>query len=215
MSDCCDPGVYRHLFNSKEAKRSVKGYRKKGLDPMAAAIVDFLSSEGVAGMELLEVGGGIGAIEIELFKHGLEKAINIELSAGYDETAAALAAEEGVTDRIQRRIGDFVEIQDEVQPADIVLANRVVCCYPFMERMMSAFVSKTGKYLALVYPREKWYVRSGLKIAELFLRIRGCGFRPYVHPVSEIERIAEEGGLHVRHRDSTAIWQAMVWERAA
>lgn len=215
MSDCCDPVPYRRLFNSKEAKRSIKRYRKKGLEPMAASMVDFLASEGVEGLGMLEVGGGIGAIEIELFKHGVAAATNVELSSGYDVAASELADEEGVADRIDRRIGDFVEIQDEIDRADIVLANKVLCCYPFFERMMSAFVSKTGKYLALVYPRERWWVKLGLKLGEAFLRIRGCGFRAFVHPADEIERIARSGGLTVRHRDLSPMWQAVVWERAA
>lgn len=215
MSDCCDPIPYRRFFNSKEAQRSVKNYRKKGLEPMAESMVSFLASEDVEGLGMLEVGGGIGAIEIELFKHGVSHAVNVEMSAGYDLAASTLAAEEGVADRIDRRIGDFVELVDEIAPADIVLANKVVCCYPFYEKMMSAFVSKTGRYLALVFPREKWWVRTGLKVGEIWLRFRGCGFRAFVHPVDQIERIAADAGLEVRHRDSSRVWQAIVWERAA
>lgn len=214
MADCCDPAIYRRLFNSKEAKRSIRRYRKKGLGPLSMSMIDFLDSQGIEGLELLEVGGGIGVLEIELLNRGVASVVNVELSSGYEGVAAELAESEGVSDRIERRIADFVEVQDDVAPADIVLANAVICCYPFMEKMMSAFVSKTGKYLALVFPREKWWVKSGLGIGQLFLRIRGCGFRAFVHPVDEIERIAEEGGLVARHRYTTPVWQAVVWERA-
>ncbi len=215
MSDCCDPVPYRRLFNSKDAQRSLRNYRKKGLDPMASSMVSFLASEGVQGLDLLEVGGGIGAIEIELLKHGVATATNVELSSGYDAVATELAYEEGVADRIERRVGDFVEMADEFATTDIVLANKVVCCYPFMERMMSAFVSRTGRYLALVFPRERWWVKAGLTLGQLWLRLRRCGFRAFVHPVDEIERIAANGGLVVRHRDNTAIWHSVVWERTA
>ncbi|MDX1467806.1 MAG: class I SAM-dependent methyltransferase [Acidimicrobiia bacterium] len=215
MSDCCDPVPYRRLFNSKEADRVLKRYRKKPLKPMTSGLVEFLESEGIQGLELLEVGGGIGWFQIELLKRGVASAVNVELSSGYDEVAAALAAEEGVSDRIERRVGDFVEIQSAVSPADIVLANAVICCYPFMERMMSALVSKTGRYLVLVFPRERWWVKAALRLGELWLRLRGCGFRAFVHPVEDIERIADEDGLLARHRDNTFNWQAVIWERAA
>ena len=215
MPDCCDPGPYRRIFDSKEAKRKVKNYRKKGLGPMSSGMVDFLVSEDVAGLNMLEVGGGIGAIEIELLKAGVTSAVNVELSAGYDVAANALAREEGVEERIERKIGDFVEIQDEVDRADIVVLIAVVCCYPWMEKMMSAVVSKTGTYLALVFPREKWWVKLGFRMGDLFLSLRGCDLKGYVHPVDEIERIAEDAGLVARHRDSTAVWQAVVWERIA
>ena len=215
MSDCCDPSPYRRFFNRKEAGRKFRRYRKKGLEPMATSMVDFLVSEGVEGANMLEVGGGIGAIEIELLKRGVSSAVNVELSAGYDEAADELAAKEGVAGQIERKIGDFVELQDEIDPADIVVLNKVVCCYPWMDRMMAAATSKTGKYLALVFPREKWWVKFGLRTGDFFLSLRGCEFRAFVHPVDEIERIAADAGLVVRHRDNTAIWQAVVWERAA
>lgn len=215
MSDCCDPSPYRHFFNRKEAGRKIRQYRKKGLEPMATSMVDFLVSEGVESANLLEVGGGIGAIEIELLKKGVTSAVNVELSAGYDEAADELAAQEGVADRIERKIGDFVEVQDEIDPADIVVLNKVVCCYPFMERMMGAATSKTGKYLAVVFPREKWSNRLMFGIGNRFFKLRGCAFQSFVHPVDEIERVASEAGLQVRHRDNTVVWQAVVWERAA
>ena len=215
MTECCDPSPYRRFFNSKEARRKVRNYRKKGLDPMATSMVDFLVSEGVDGADMLEVGGGVGAIEIELLKAGVASAVNVELSAGYDVAAAALAREEGVEERIERKIGDFVEVQDEVARADIVVLNKVVCCYPWMDRMMGAATSKAGKYLALVFPRERWWVKLGLRTGDFFLSLRGCEFRAFVHSVGEIERIAEDAGLVVRHRDSTAVWQAVVYERVA
>ena len=215
MSDCCDPGPYRHFFNRKEARRKIRQYRKKGLEPMATSIVDFLVSAEVEGLDMLEVGGGIGTIEIELLKKGVTSAVNVELSAGYDEAADELAAQEGVADQIERKIGDFVEVQDEVDPADIVVLNKVVCCYPFMERMMGAAALKTGKYLAVVFPRETWWNTLMFGTADRFLKLRGCAFKSFVHPVDEIERVASEAGLQVRHRDNNVVWQAVVWERAA
>ena len=215
MSDCCDPSPYRHFFNRKEARRKIRQYRRKGLDQMATSMVDFLVSEGVDGANMLEVGGGIGAIEIELLKKGVSSAVNVELSAGYDEAADELAAKEGVAGQIERKIGDFVELQDEIDPADIVVLNKVVCCYPLMKRMMGAATSKTGKYLAVVFPREKWWNKLMFGLGDRFLKLRGCAFQSFVHPVDEIERVASGAGLVVRHRDNTTVWQAVVWERAA
>ena len=127
VSDCCDPAPYRRFFNRKEAERNVRAYRRKGLDPMASSMVDYLKSRDLRGADLLEVGGGVGAIQIDLLKAGLDRSVNVELSSGYDEAAHQLAAEEGVEDRITRHVGDFVENQDEFESADVVLMNRVVC----------------------------------------------------------------------------------------
>ena len=130
MSNCCDPTPYRRFFNRKEATRNVRSYRRRGLDPMASSMVDYLLSTGIDGTTILEVGGGVSAVQIELLKAGAASSLNIELSSGYDEAAQALAEEEGLEDRMARRIGDFVELQHDLEPMDIVVMNRVVCCYP-------------------------------------------------------------------------------------
>ncbi len=215
MSDCCDPTPYRRFFNRKEADRNVRSYRKRGLDPIAKGMVDFLVSGGVEGADVLEVGGGVGAVQIELLKAGAANTVNAELSSGYEDAALKLAKEEGVEDRITRRLGDFVETRDDFEPADIVVMNRVVCCYPWMEKLMGAAVAKTGKYLALVFPREKWWVKSGLGMGNGFMALRGCDFRAFVHPVDQIEAVATRAGLDVRHAENNFIWQALVLERVS
>ncbi|MCH7901051.1 MAG: SAM-dependent methyltransferase, partial [Acidobacteria bacterium] len=72
---------------------------------MASSMVDFLVSRGVEGADVLEVGGGVGAIQVELFKSGVAKSVNVELSAGYEDAARSLAKAEGVEDRVTRRLG--------------------------------------------------------------------------------------------------------------
>jgi len=215
MSDCCDPVPYRRFFNRKEAARNVKAYRQKGLDSMASSMVDFLKSRNLEGADLLEVGGGIGAIQIELLKAGLDKSVNVELSSGYDDAAHMLAEEEGVEERITRHTGDFVERQDQIESADVVVMNRVICCYPWMERMMGAAVGKANRYLALVFPREKWWVKFGRMIANASFALRKCEFRSFVHSPDAIESVATDAGFVVAYADNSLLWQALVLERAA
>ena len=182
---------------------------------MASSMVNFLKSKDLEGADLLEVGGGIGAIQIELLKAGLEKTVNVELSSGYDDAAHVLAEEEGVEDRITRHIGDFVERQDQIENADVVVMNRVVCCYPWMERMMGAAVGKADRYLALVFPREKWWVKFGLASGNGWMALRRCDFRAFVHSPDAIESVATDAGFVVVHADNNIFWQALVLERAA
>ncbi len=191
----------------------MRAYRKKGLDPMASSMVNYLASQDVAGARVLEVGGGVGAIQLELLKAGVAETVNVELSAGYEDAWKRLAEEEGVEDRITRHLGDFVEYQHDFEPADIVVMNRVVCCYPWMERLMEAAVTKTDRYLALTFPREMWWVKAGLGMGNGFTAVRRCDFRAFVHPVAEIESVVTSSGFVVRHTDGNLIWQALVLER--
>jgi len=215
MSDCCDPIPYRRFFNTKEANRRLKNYRKRGLDARATDIVDYLKTQDLAGSDVLEIGGGVGDLQVELLKAGAGKAINVELSDAYEDVAIQLAEDEGFGDRMTRQFGDFVDVQDELESADIVVLNRVVCCYPFMERMMNAAVSKTDKHLGLVFPRGRWWTRTFFGLGNKYWAVRSCDFRGFVHPPDEIEKVATDNGFVVRHRSNDLTWQAVVFEKVA
>ena len=67
LSDCCTPKGYRTIFSEKSTQSEAKRYRRKGLDMLSRRIAELVKARGVEGRTLLDVGGGIGAIEIELF----------------------------------------------------------------------------------------------------------------------------------------------------
>jgi magnesium-protoporphyrin O-methyltransferase len=211
--NCCDPVPYRRLFNSKEAKRRFRKFRKKGLDARAADLVAYLKTRGIDGMSLLEVGGGIGEIQVALLASGVTRAVDVELSDAYADLKASLAEENGVGDRIERHIGDFVELAPGLAPTDLVILNRVICCYPFMSKMMEAATGRTQRFLGMVFPREKWWTQAGLWVGNRWLNLRQCGFQAFVHSVQGIEEAAGDRGLQVVHRSQDWLWHSMVFER--
>ena len=213
MSDCCDPIAYRRFFNTRDARRRLRRYQKDGLDPLAKSMVEYLSSQDIAGTRVLEVGGGLGDLQVELLKAGVGHATNVELSAGYEKTAKEMIAAAGLTDRMTRHLGDFVEDQDKFESADIVVLNRVVCCYPWMDRMMSAATSKTTRYLGLAFPKEKWFMKTAIGLGNTFMAATRCDFRAFVHSVDEIDSIATNAGMTVAHTAENIGWQAVVYER--
>lgn len=214
MSECCNPSGYEQLFSSKEARRSLRGYDKKGLNKMAKAIIDYLKSRGVEGHRVLEVGGGIGAAHVELLKAGAVSAVNVELSSGYQEAAAELLRREGLEGRVEHRIGDFTEMAEGME-ADDVIMNRVICCYPHMERLMHAALSASSRFLAITFPRDRLVFRISVALETLYHRIRGVDFRPYVHPPRAILETARRGGFEVVFDDRGTMWHGVVFERVA
>jgi hypothetical protein len=70
LTDCCTPKGYRTIFSEKSARSEGKRYRRKGLDKISRRIAELVKRGGVEGRTVLEVGGGIGAIEIELVTAG-------------------------------------------------------------------------------------------------------------------------------------------------
>jgi len=83
MANCCDPRGCDAFFGERFARRVAKRYRARGLDRTARHIVGFLAERGVEGATVLEVGGGVGEIQIELLKRGARRAVNLELSGAY------------------------------------------------------------------------------------------------------------------------------------
>jgi magnesium-protoporphyrin O-methyltransferase len=77
------------MFNDRFAKRMATRYRKRGLDKTARRMVELLTERGVQGATVLEIGGGVGEIQLELLRRGAASATNLELSPGYDAEAAA------------------------------------------------------------------------------------------------------------------------------
>src|SRR4029077_1691386 len=138
VSDCCTPKGYGQIFSERGARAQARSYRRNGLDATSRRIVELLKEQGVDGLTLLEIGGGIGAVQIELLKAGLARAVSVELTPSYEASAAELLREAGLEDRVERKVMDFVDAGSDVAQADIVVMNRVICCYPDLPRLAGA-----------------------------------------------------------------------------
>jgi magnesium-protoporphyrin O-methyltransferase len=123
VSDCCTPKGYRQIFSEKNARAEARRYRSSGLDGTSKRIFDVINARGAEGKTLLEVGGGIGAIEIELLKAGAARAVNVELTPTYEAAAGELLVEAGLSHRVERMVMDFTEAGASVEAADVVVMN--------------------------------------------------------------------------------------------
>jgi hypothetical protein len=215
MGDCCTPKGYRLLFSEKRARANAKRYRRRGPDAISRRLVDLLRQRSLQGRTLLEVGGGVGAIQIELLKAGLARAVSVELTPTYDDAASGLLREAGLEDRVDRRVLDFAEAGPEVAAAEFVVMNRVVCCYPDMPRLVGAAADRTREVLVLSFPRESWWTRLGLALGNLALRAGRRQFHAFLHPPARILATAEEHGLRTTLNQRGLIWQVAALERAA
>lgn len=200
---------YRRFFGRKLASHEVRRFQRKGLTKTARAL-----AAAVEGETVLDIGGGIGDLSVELLQNGAARATVVEISDGYDEAAAKLSAERGLADRVERRIGDFVAQADLVEPHDVVVLHRVVCCYADADALVTAAAAHARRSLALTYPRPSWLTRFGIGLGNLWLRATRCGFRAYVHPFEAISGPAERQGLAlVRREPQGLVWENAVFER--
>ena len=210
MAGCCsDP--YAKLFGRKQARRDAKRFRRRGLDATARGLVDAVAARGVDGASVLEVGGGVGGVEIELLRAGAERAANVELSPEYEAEAAGLLQETGLDGRVDRRIGDFVA--DGNPAADIVVMHRVVCCYPDEEALVGAAAEHSTRLLALSFPRDSLHLRPIAAGCDLLLRIV-FRLRFYVRPREAVLAPALARGFRVVTEHRGVFWRYAVLERA-
>ena len=213
MSDCCTPKGYRQIFSEKNAAGEAKRYRRKGLDGTSKRILDFIRERDVEGKTLLEVGGGIGAIEIELLKAGMARAVNVELTPTYETAAGELIVESGLSDRVERRVSDFAEAGIEVESADVVAMNRVICCYPDMPKLAGAAADRARGMLVMSFPNRRWWTRVGLTLANFGFRVIRMQFRVFMHPPDLILAAVEHHGLRTKVNQRGLVWQVAAFER--
>jgi magnesium-protoporphyrin O-methyltransferase len=101
-----------------------------------------------------------------------------------------------------------------VEAADVVVLNRVVCCYPDYERLLSAAGSHAQRALAFTHPPANMIARTVMGSENLLRRIRGNPFRAFVHPPDEMVHVLESQGLRQRLGRRRRGWQVVGMVRA-
>lgn len=202
------------FYNEKLAGSELRKYRQNGPIPSTKALIEALRAEGVEGATLLDIGGGIGAIQHELLAAGAAHATSVEASAPYLEAAQEESIRRGIGDRITFLHGDFVELAESVAPADIVTMDRVINVYPDWEQLASLGAAHARRLYGLVYPRDTRMVRLVIFVMNLTLRLLRKPVRASVRSGDVIERIARQNGLipHVS-RDVGPAWHVAIFRR--
>jgi 2-polyprenyl-3-methyl-5-hydroxy-6-metoxy-1,4-benzoquinol methylase len=208
VAGCCDPRGCDRFFGARFARRVAARYRKRGLDKTARRMVGFLERESVVGATVLEIGGGVGEIHLELLRRGAERAVSLELSAAYDAEAARLAAAAGVQDRVERRLHDIAVAPDAIEAADVVVLHRVVCCYPDYERLLGAAAAHARRLLVFSHPRRTRLSRLVVGGQNLGLRLTRREFRIFLHPTAAMVGVLREHGLEEAFAERDTVWEA-------
>jgi len=212
MTRCCQ-GVDK-VFGERTARRDLRRYRRRGASRPTRVLLEALEREGVDGASVLDIGGGVGAVQHELLEAGAARATAVEASPAYLRAAAEEAERRGTADRVTHRHGDFVELADAIEPADVVTLDRVICCYADMESLVGRSADRARRLYGLVYPRDRWWVAFAIAVANLGMRVSRRDFRAYLHRASAVEAVAHEHGLVPKlMRHAGPMWQVALYER--
>jgi 2-polyprenyl-3-methyl-5-hydroxy-6-metoxy-1,4-benzoquinol methylase len=213
VPSCCNPRGCDGFFTPRLARRAARRYRERGLDKTARRMVGFLERQGLMGTTILEIGGGVGEIQIELLKRGATRGVNLELSPAYADEAALLLRDEGLEERSVLRVHDIAADPESVEEADVVVLHRVVCCYPDYERLLAAAAQHARRFLVFSYPPRNTISRLFLGAQNLVFSLRGKEFRTFAHPPSAMLAVLGESGFRRTFAHHALIWQVAGLER--
>lgn len=213
MSSCCARHGQEELFSERVARRDAKRYRRKGADATARSLVRQAASRGLEGTTVLEIGGGVGQVLLELLRAGAAHGEVVELVPAYEHEARALAAEAGVADRADYRVADLVVDPGAADAADVVVMNKVVCCTPEGIALAGIAAGLARRTLVVSHPREARWARAAFGAFNLGLRLLRRRFRVFVHPRDALEAAVAARGLTLASAEDGLLFRVAAFER--
>jgi SAM-dependent methyltransferase len=205
--NCCE--ITDKTFNEDFARADIKDYRRHGPAKQTKLILNAVRSLGLRDIQLLDIGGGVGAIHHELLMDTAREAIHVDASSAFLKEARIESEKRGNSDRVRFIHADFTDVATDLPQADIVTLDRVVCCYPDFRSLLKNASDHSRTAIAMTYPREIWYLRIGMGILNFIQKLRRDPFRVFIHPINEMDAL-----LRVQGFDRVRMKRLFVWEMA-
>ncbi len=207
---CCGADQF---FDLKNARKKIKHYKKKGAIKTTKKMVDLLFLQDVKGKSLLDVGGGIGAIQWEFLKNGGAKTQDVDSSRAFLDVASSFADENQYSDKAKFLFGDLVDKHDEIVAADFVTLDKVVCCYPDYKSLLDIALKKCNNTIVLSYPLAGWISEFVNFLSDFYLYFTKNPFRSFVHPPKEIENFMISRGFMPVQKQISFPWHVQVYQK--
>ncbi len=199
---CCGAD---QLFDSKTAKKQYKKYLKKGPSKITKKLIGQLEKNNT-GVSLLDVGGGIGAIQWWFLNQGGKQTFGVDASTGYTDLAQGHAKKNNLNEITHFIIGDFTTKAKELPKVDHVTLDKVICCYPDYESIINQACTKTLNTVSLSYPMDGSIANIFRSMGVLFMKLTGNPFKPYIHNVSSVRKLFIENGFKVKEKELSFPW---------
>jgi SAM-dependent methyltransferase len=201
------------VFSEKDAAQALRRYRQKGPDPTTRILIDAIEREGIAGRTVLDIGGGIGTIQLELLAAGAASTDSVDASPPYVAIARREAARRGLTEQATHRDGDFVTLAEAVPAADVVTLDRMVCCYDDLPALLGRSIEHARRMIGLVYPRDAGWLRAFATVMNTVERLFRRPLRWYIHPERTIDGMLRQAGFERRFLRRNLLWQVALYVR--
>lgn len=189
-------------------------YRKTGLSRSSRLLLDFIVQEGVHGKVVADLGCGSGGFSIDLLKEGAETAFGVDLSRNMIDSATKLAIANGFANRANFQVGNAATA--DIPASDIVIMDKVLCCYPDWEPLLKNAVGASRKMVGFIVPRDEGMAkipfRLGVRVVNYFSRRRG-NISFYLHPLNLVDKTIRESGFTLRHKQASRLWLVFLYSK--
>lgn len=209
-TQCC--GI-ESFFDYKEAKKKLKQYKKSGPDKHTKLLLSALGTHANGDKSLLDVGGGIGAIQMEMLGQNISSVTNVDASSAYHKIARELAEEKGHLENINYVAGDFVDASPSLAQHSIVTMDKVICCYPDASQLLKDSTRLSTHLIGLTYPIDNFISRFLSKVANFFVKLKVKDYASFVHSNQLVKETLEAGGFRQVFYKTSFVWQVMVWQK--
>jgi SAM-dependent methyltransferase len=204
----------RH-YDERRVAQELAAYRRAGAGTTTRGLLGLLTPVEPMPEAMLDIGSGIGALSFGMVAAGVRRAICVDVSRAALTANAEEARRRGVGDRVERVEADFVAVASTLPVVDLVTLDRVVCCYPAYVPLLEHATAHTRRLLAISYPRDRWWARLAVLIENGWRRLRGDGFRAFVHPAAAMVSLLQRQGFTRTRTASTFAWEVELYVRHA
>ena len=210
MKACCR-NSYNHTFDLKRARKELDKYLTSGPKKTTQHLLDHLTAKITAEHSLLDIGGGVGALPMELLERGIDRISYIDISDAYTQIFREQMQAMALDDKVLMLTGDFIEHHEALPAADIVTMDKVICCYENFGALLNLSLQKARKLFAYTIPMDVWWVKSVHWIEDSYKKLVGSHLRTYIHPVQEIEELVVKAGFTKDYEKTHMGWLTAVY----
>jgi len=169
--------------------------------------------EPVASKDILDIGCGVGSLHLTLLKEGASTATGIDISEGMLDHAKRLADEQRLKEKTKYVLGDFVDVSEGIDNADITMLDKVVCCYEDYATLIDSSTAKTKHVYAISHPKKNIMMASAFNLQIFFAKFFRDAFHPFWHDWNDVHRCILDRGFRLIYSNSTLAWQVLVYKR--
>lgn len=199
----------------------IEQYERNGLKKHTQIFLDYFKRENISGLSVLELGCGVGGLLLNFLDLGAKHAYGVDLSEKMIENAKRFAKLKNYEEITNFYVGDFNSVKKDILPinqADIVIADRVLCCSPVPLEIVQNMLNFNPKYIVIVQPRKNYGYRVVsdlmIKIRHFKLNVKSHGARiPFV-AVKEYDKLCIGKGYKKVLKKYRYSWEVILYKKA-